>query len=128
MLLNQTSYEVVPDKLIIDSKHPLDVKTVKIKTNQGIVKRGTILSLVSPTNEYVVYGSTLQEGETSKANCVVSDEVDTTSTGTDVVVTVYISGNLNRNELIVKEGATLSAASIEELRASGIFVTSSINE
>lgn len=126
-LLNNTSYEVVPDKLIIDSRHPLDVKTVKINANQGIIKRGTVLSFVEPTAEYIVFGTTLAEGQTSsKANCIVADTIDTTSIGDTVVATVYISGNFNKNELIIADVSTLSSSAIEELRTSGIFVSSSI--
>lgn len=126
-LLNSTSYEVVPDKLIIDSKHPLDVKIVSIKANQGTVKRGTVLSLTD-TDEYLVFGTALVAPQTSsKANCVVADEVDTTSTGTTVPVPAYISGHLNKNVLIVKDGSSLASSDIENLRTAGIFVSSSNN-
>ena len=125
--LNSTSYEVVPDKLIIDSKHPIDVKAVAIKANQGIVKRGTVLSIVAPTNEHIVFGTTLTEGQTSaKANCIVADDVDTTSTEATVTAVTYISGNFNKNVLTIAEGSNLDVANIEELRNSGVFVTSSI--
>lgn len=126
-LMNNTSYEVVPDKLIIDSKHPIDVKVVKIKANQGTVKRGTVLSLTN-TNEYVVFGTALVNPQTSsKANCVVAEDIDTTSTDATVSVQVYISGSLNKNVLIVKDGSSLAASDIEDLRNAGIFVSSSIN-
>jgi len=126
-LLNNTSYEVVPDKLIIDSRHPLDVKVASIKANQGIVKRGTVLSLTN-TNEYIVFGTVLVDPQTSsKVNCVVSEDVDTTSDGATVPVEVYISGHLNKNILIVQEGSSLKVTDIEDLRSSGIFVSSSNN-
>lgn len=126
-LLNNTSYEVKPDNLIVDSKHPVDVKTVKIKANQGIVKRGTVLSFAEPTDEYIVFGTTLAGGQTSsKANCIVADEVDTTSTSPTVVVTVYVSGHFNKGELITSGVTTLDATSIQELRAFGVFVSCSI--
>lgn len=126
-LLNKTSYEVVPDKLVIDSRHPVDVKIVSIKANQGLVKRGTVLSSTN-TNEYIVFGTVLVDPQTSsKANCVVAEDVDTTSGGATVPVEAYISGHLNKNVLIVKEGSSLAVTDIEDLRNSGIFVSSSNN-
>jgi hypothetical protein len=125
-LMNKPSYEVTPDKLIIDFRHPLDIKTVQLAANQGTVKRGTVISIVDPTHDYVVYGSVLAEGQTANANCIIADDVDTTSTEAKVTVVVYISGNFNKNELIIKDGSTLDATNIEHLRNAGIYVSSSI--
>jgi hypothetical protein len=123
--LNNTSYEVIPDKLLIDSRHPVDVKTVKIKANQGIVKRGTVFSFTN-TSEYIVFGTALVDPQTSaKANCIIADDIYTTSADATVTAVAYISGNFNKNEFIVKEGSTLEASDIEDLRAAGIFVSSS---
>ncbi len=125
-LMNKPSYEVTPDKLIIDFRHPLDIKTVQLVANQGTVKRGTVLSLVNPTNNYVVYGSALPEGQTAKANCIIADDVDTVSTEAKVTAVVYVSGNFNKNELIVKNDSTLDDMNIEHLRNAGIYVSSTI--
>jgi hypothetical protein len=125
-LLNNKSYDVMPDKLIIDFRHPLDIKTVQVAANQGTLKRGTVLSIVEPTLDYVVFGSALTAGQTAKANCIIADDVLTTATDPKITVVVYISGNFNKNELIIAEGSTLDAAQVENLRNAGIFVTSSI--
>lgn len=125
-LMNKPSYDVTPDKLIIDFRHPLDINTVQVAANQNTLKRGTVLSIVEPTKDYVVYGSVLAEGQTAKANCIIADDVDTTSTEAKVTAVVYISGNFNKNELIVKDGSTLDASNIEHLRNAGIYVSSSI--
>lgn len=122
-LLNKTAYEVKPDSLIQDSKHPIDVTTVSVATGVGVLKRGTVLSLTSE-NKYVVTGSTLGGVVTAKANCVVSDDVDTTTGGSTTAVPVYISGSLNKNALTVEAGYTLTPIDIEDLRNSGIFVSS----
>lgn len=124
-LLNKTSYSITPDSLIIDFKHPLDIKTVQVAANQGIVKRGTLLSLVEPAHTYVKFGETLAEGQTAKANCIVADDVDTTSSDPKVTGVVYISGNFNKNELVVTEGSTLDVTSVEDLRNAGIYLSSS---
>lgn len=126
-LLNNTLYDVTPDKLIIDSKHPLDVKIISIKANQGTVKRGTLLSLTN-TDEYIVFGTTLVDPQTSsKANCIIADDVDTVSAAASVNAVVYISGHFNKNAFIVKEGSTMDAGDMEDLRAAGIFVSSAIS-
>jgi hypothetical protein len=125
-LLNNTSYEVTPDHLIIDSNHPVDVKVVKIPANQGTVKRGTVISLTN-TNEYLVFGTGLVAPQTSaKANGIVAEDVDTTSTDATVSVIIYISGHFNKNVLTVKAGS-LAVTDLEDLRNAGIFVSSSIN-
>lgn len=123
-LLNSTAYDVKPDSLIQDSKHPIDVTTVSVDTGVGVLRRGTVLSLTSE-NKYVVMGTTLGSGVTAKANCVVCDDVDTTaSTGGTTAVPVYISGSLNKNALTVEEGYTLTQTDIEDLRNAGIFISS----
>lgn len=123
-LLNKTSYEVTPDKLIIDGKHPIDVKVVPIKANQGIIQRGTVLSLTD-TNEYIVLGTKLEEPQTlSNANCIVAETVDTDSLENMVPAQVYISGHFNQNAFIGK--SNLEARDVEDLRVAGIFVSSSI--
>lgn len=126
-LLNNELYAVTPDNLIYDSKHPIDVKNISVAANQGTVKKGTVLALTN-TDEYLVFGTALVAPQTSsKANCIVTEDVDTTSTGTTVNLTVYISGSFNKNALLVKTGSSLAASDIEDLRAAGIFVSSSMN-
>lgn len=123
-LLTSTAYEVKPDSLIQDAKHPIDVNVVSVATGSGILRRGTVLSLTSE-NKYVVTGSALTGGVTAKANCVVCDDVDTAVTiGNTVAVPVYISGSLNRNALTVADSYTLTQADIEDLRNAGIFISS----
>lgn len=124
--LNKTSYEVKPDKLIIDGRHPIDVKIVPILSNQDIVKRGTVLSLTD-TGEYIVFGTDLVAPQTSsKVNCIVAEDVDTASSENTVSVQVYISGHFNQNVFTLKNGSNLETGDVEDLRAAGIFVSSSI--
>lgn len=122
--LNSTAYTVESDKLIVDGKHPIDVNVVSIAVNQGTVKRGTVLSITN-TNEYIVLGTALVNPQTSaKANCVVAEDVDTTGASGTVAVEVYLSGHFNKNVLLAKDGYSIAAADIEDLRTSGIFVSS----
>lgn len=122
-ILNSTAYEIKPDNLIQDSKHPIDVTTVAIATGGGVVKRGTVLALTSE-GSYVTLGTSLVD-VTGKANCIVSDDTDTGETvGNTTGISVYISGSFNKNNLLVKEGYTLTQVDIEDLRNAGIFVSS----
>ena len=124
MLLNRDAYEVKPDNLIISSKHPTDIKIIKVKANQGVLERGTVFSLID--NNYVVYGSASNSIE--NANCILSDRIDTTSDGEEeVAVSVYISGHFNSNELSLYPGTSLDLKSKETLRMLGIYLSSSID-
>lgn len=118
-ILNRTIGECIPDKLISDTKHPLDASVVAISTGQKVIKRGTVLKR-NTDESYVVLGS---NESTGKANCVVSDDTDTGETEGDVTgVPVYISGSFNSIGLIAAENYTLTQQDIQDLRDSGIFV------
>lgn len=122
--MNSTAYEVTPDKLIYDSKHPIDVKLVTVASGSGQLTRGTILSLTSD-GKYVVTGSTLASDVTAEANCIIATGVDTTeNTGSDIPVEVYVSGHFNENEVTVASSYTLTATDKENLRDAGIFLSS----
>lgn len=119
------SYEMNYDNLIVSSKHESDVNVVKVASGQGVLRRGTVLSLTSESN-YVVCGSDIDDNVIATANCIISDSVDTgTEAGSEVPVVVYISGNMNVNALIVADGYKLSDADKENLRNAGLFLTSS---
>lgn len=123
-LLNSKAGEYVPDKLILNAKHPIDVKSIAIANGRGVIARGTVLSLVKETGAYVVCGNTV-EGKTVVANCIVAEDVDTGSTATGTSpCCIYISGSFNQNSLIVKTDYTMTATDIENLRSAGIFVGS----
>nr|DAL67977.1 MAG TPA: Head decoration protein [Caudoviricetes sp.] len=122
-ILNNKGTDISYDNLIYSSKHPIDVKVISVSQGLGVLKRGTVMSLVKETGAYVVCGNTV-EGKTVVANCIIADEVDTGTTGSNTVGAVaYITGNYNKNCLIVKDSYSLTEADIENLRSSGIIVS-----
>ena len=124
-VLNNPSYDMSYDNLLASTKHSPDVNIVNIASGQGTVVRGTVLCLTSE-DKYIVMGSDVDEGVTYKANCIVSDTVDTgTEAGDEVPVCVYVSGHMNSKALIVAESYTLSDDDKENLRLAGLYISSS---
>lgn len=122
ILLNSQAYEVKPDRLVYDANHPIDVKVINVASGSGKIKKGTVLALTS-AGTYVVKGVALAEGVTSRANCIVAEDVDTGSTnGSNIPVEVYVSGHFNTNELVVADTYTLTVTDKEELRNAGIYL------
>ena len=111
----------VPDNLINNAFPAPDVFSVKLEAGQGVLTRGTLLGLKDDGN-MVIMGTAAAEGKTITANAILTDPVDTGTTGT-VVATAYRTGHFNRNALVVKEGYTMTAADEEDLRKCGILLS-----
>ena len=87
--------EIGQDNLIAHP-YPRALTTgVKIKSGEGVLPRGTILT----TEDGTTY-SALASGSEDKANCILCDEVD--ATNADVVAAAYITGNFNINAVAGK--------------------------
>lgn len=124
-IMNNKGTDISYDNLIYSSLHPIDVKVISVPQGLGVLKRGTVMSLVKETGAFVICGNTV-EAKTVVANCIIADDVDTGTTGSGTVgAVVYISGNFNKNCLILKDSYSLTTADIENLRSSGIFITAS---
>lgn len=113
--MNGTHY----DELIGGTAVPVLTKNVTLKGVTDTYKRGTLLALVN--GKYEIVDSTASTGA-EKASAVLAHDTDLT--GVDVVVTVYISGQFNREKLIVAQTADNATAHEEELRAVNIYLTS----
>ncbi|BBF41997.1 hypothetical protein lbkm_0679 [Lachnospiraceae bacterium KM106-2] len=111
-LLNNEAYKVVDDNLVFDSKHPIDVKNVTLKADQGALARGTVLSFDETTKTYEKLSSTA-----TNANCIVADAVAEGET----VVTVYTSGSFNSNAINTND-VTLDEVTKNKLRELGIYL------
>lgn len=110
------------DNLIAGTTHPIDTKSVVLKGGQGVLKRGTVLGIISSSGLAVPVDSTKSDGS-EKADCILTDDVDT-SDG-DKVATAYSSGLFNRKALIF--GGTDTADQHEtRLRELGIFLKDNI--
>jgi len=110
------------DNLIAGTTHPIDTKSVVLQGGQGVVKRGTVLGIITASGLAVPVDSTKSDGS-EVADCILTDDVDTTDG--DVVATAYSSGLFNRKALIF--GGTDTVDKHEtRLRELGIFLKDNI--
>lgn len=110
------------DNLIAGTTHPIDVKSVVLKGGQGVLKRGTVLGIISETGLAVPVDSQKADGS-QVPDSILTDDVDTTAG--DVTATAYSSGLFNRKALIF--GGTDTADDHEtKLRELGIFLKDNI--
>lgn len=107
------------DGLIIDGSHSLDVKGITIASGQGKLQRGTVLA-IRADKKAVILGTKDSTPALYPADCILTDDVDATST--DVYTTAYQSGKFNKGALIVKSDYELADTDIDTLRTKGIFV------
>lgn len=115
-----------PDNLIAGNDVPLLVKGVTLKAGQGVLKRGTVLGIITATGLAVPVDSTQTDGSQT-AFGILADDIDTgDATATEnVVAAAYVSGHFNRRALIF--GGTDTADKHEtRLRELGIFLSDNI--
>lgn len=111
------------DKFFHSAEIPVTVKSVTLSAGQGVLKRGTVLGIITATGLAVKVDKSKADGS-EKANCILTDDVDTGSAG-NVVATAYSSGMFNRKALIF--GGDDTAADHElRLRELGIFLKDNI--
>lgn len=111
--LNREAYRMEPNPLIYDFYRQIDAKNVVIKLTDakaGVLKRGQLIDFAD--GEYTPHT------EGGAANCLVSDDVSYKETDTEVVVSVYISGNFRANKVITD--AVLTETDADNLRIHGI--------
>lgn len=101
----------------------VQIKSVTLQAGQGILKRGTVVGIVTATGFALLVDSTHTDGSQT-ADCILTDDVDTT--GGNVVTTAYAAGTFNRNALTF--GGTDTADKHEtRLRELGIFLKQNIS-
>jgi len=118
--------EVQPDNLFADLTVPVLIKGITLAKGQGLLKRGTVLGIVTASGLAKVVDSSKTDG-TEKANCILADDVDTGdgSASSDFPAQAYISGYFNRNALVF--GGTDTADTHElYLRELGIYLKDNI--
>ena len=96
------------DNLINGANPPAEPFSVKVKANQGILKRGSLLATGETEGELELISDTT----TGKANAVLAEDVDT--------------GHFNANTLIVKDEYEITAADKEALRSVGILLSDAV--
>lgn len=117
--------EILPDNLIAGQEFPILIKGVTLAKNQGVLKRGTVLGIVTATGLAKLVDSTKTDG-TQNADCILADDIDTGSGAatTDFKATAYYTGLFNKNALIF--GGDDAANHEARLRDLGIFLKDSI--
>lgn len=110
--MNETIKTPAYDGLIVDINPPADVFSVKVKAGQGVLKRGSLLSLADGEVSLMNTGG--------KANCILAEDVDATEAANGLA---YRTGHFAANKLIVAEGYTITAADKEALREVGILLS-----
>lgn len=119
--------ECTPDNLFAGNSISAFTVSGTVKSGEGALKRGTVLAMSSGTagtGKLVILGTTAASSETLTAYGILCDDVDATSA--DAVAELYVTGQFNKNALIVKSGYTIAAADIAALRDGGIFIETAI--
>lgn len=88
---------------------------------ETVLKRGTLLGVVTTSGKYAIVDSTVSTGE-QVADAVLAHDVAVGKTD-DVVATVYTRGLFNASKLIVKQAEDNAAKHEAELRKVGIYLT-----
>ncbi len=115
------------DNLIAGNTIPTHTATGTIASGQGKLTRGTVLALstgTSGTGKLVILGTTAGSNETLTAYGILCDEVDATSA--DAVGEIYVTGQFNTEQLIVKESYSMTTADVQALRDGGIYIENAV--
>lgn len=88
---------------------------------EAVLKRGTLLGVVTASGKYAIVDSSASTGE-QVADAVLAHDVAVGTTD-DVVATVYTRGLFNASKLIVKQAEDNAAKHEAELRKVGIYLT-----
>ena len=111
--------EFTPDNLIASNEMPILVEGIKLAKAQGIVKRGTVLGLVTAGGVAKPVDSTKTDG-TEAPYAILTDDIDTTGS-VDVTTTAYTTGVFNKDALIFGGSDTVANHKLE-LRKLGIHL------
>ncbi len=110
-----------PDNLIAGENVPVQVKGITILAGQGVLKRGSVLGIITASGKGLLVDKAAIDGS-NDAKFILADDTDTTA---DVVAQCYQSGLFNREALIF--AAVNTAADHEDsLRQYGIFLKDNI--
>lgn len=121
--LNELIGSVKPDDLIVDSNPSTDVITITLAAEVGEVKRGTVVTGTPGGKDFAPLAAA---AESEKALYIVADNVNTKAEeaeGAETPARVYRMGHFAREKVNEATGYTLSAADEEQLRKSGIFLS-----
>lgn len=110
------------DNLIAGNEVTPVLKGITLKKGQGIIKRGTVLGIISASSLCIPVDSVAVDGSES-AYCILVDDADTgdeTETN-DYIATAYFTGVFNKTVLIFGGSDTYADHEVK-LRELGIFL------
>ena len=109
----------VPDSLFASNTVPVVTEGIILAKSQGVVKRGTVIGLITASGLAKAVDSTKSDG-TQVPYAILTDDVDTTGT-VDVKAAAYVSGYFNKSALTF--GGTDTAVTHKvALRTLGIYL------
>lgn len=133
MEMNKDLGEFNPyDNLIASNRFVAEVKTVRVKSNQGIIRKGTVLQAKEDDKDEITGQPILSllDGN-GTADCIIANDYDTnisSDTVSSIVLTAYETGHFNRLALIVKDGYQISPSDETALRHGGIILSNSVSK
>ncbi|MEI2466649.1 head decoration protein [Niallia taxi] len=116
-----------PDNLIAGHNVPIIPKGITLAKNQGVIKRGTVIGIVTATKLAVPVDSTKTDGS-QIPYAITTDTVDTGSGAAtqDAKTTAYTSGLFNSKALLFGGTDTVSKHEVK-LRELGIYLQENIS-
>lgn len=113
--LNEGS-EMKMDNLIYDYLRFIDAKVVVVTVSDGpgVLKRGQLLDFDGENKSYSVHAVG------GIANCVVCEDTEYAESDSEILVSVYISGDFRKSSIITD--VDLDVLDEENLRSAGIVL------
>lgn len=98
---------------------PAPTATFELEAGQGLLKRGSLIAIDTDTGQ----GKLIASGSEAVSFFVLADDTDTGESGTEAVgCTGYLSGNFNKERLIVGEDYDFPTADVAQMRKDGIIL------
>lgn len=106
-----------PDQLIAGDK-PTRTKGIQVKTGQGVMKRGTVIGIITASGLAVKSLEASEDGSEA-VNCILGEDIDATSGAVDTFA--YIAGDFNQSQMTFGTGHT-AALTREAFRELSIYL------
>lgn len=114
-LLNKKVGEIVPDRLIYDTTHPVDGKNAVVNLDggsAGVLKRGQVIDCDGKDCRI--------HAENGKVSYIVAEDTEYSKEDTEVVVQVYTTGSFRYDACIADPA--LTDADLDSFRSVGIYL------
>ena len=128
--------ETTQDNLIAGPRFPIQHKGISLASGQGILKRGTVLAIISAgagvgtaamiDSSHKVTVSQTQVADRDKPDCILAEDIDT-GAGDSVDAVAYSAGYFIRGSLIFGGTDTWETHELE-MRKLNMHLSASINK